>query len=319
MRPCDRYQEQISSLIDGELNPNEQRALAEHLRTCRECRRLYTAFRSVSVAIADATVEPPSNLTARIMQQVREAPPIATAPRTAARAAAPQSRQPVRRSAQPAGRAAQQPARRSQRQAVQQMPRQTAPEAQTPRRKKGRISPLLPIGTIAACLLLILGAVTLFSPSGSISHTDGSALSGPSTSHNSTTATPSLNQETSPVASNTPDTNSAVADDTDCVLFTVPENSIISANERTELRITDPETIHSLSALLVYDTETDPVPDSVRPVCVLQDTDDSGAQHACTVWLIGNDVVFRSGENGPYYLAADSANAFRRLLDLPSA
>lgn len=318
MTSCDRYQAQISSLIDGELHPAEQRALAEHIRTCRECRRMYTAFRGVSSVIADAAVEPPADLTARIMRQVREAPPIATAPRAAARPTAPQARQPVRRSVQQPGRAAQQPARRPQRKPVQQMPRQPVPEAEPPKRKKGRVSPLLPIGTIAACLVLIVGAIALFGPSGNKTHTGSDTLSGPKVSHSSASPTPDQTQSSSRVDETDPDLVSALPEDADCVVLSVPEEAVEPTNEKNELKLTDPETIHSLSALLVSDTETDPVPDSTKPACVLQDSETPEAQYACTVWLIGRDVVFRSGENGPYYLVRDAANTFRTLLNLPA-
>ena len=40
------------------------------------------------------------------------------------------------------------------------------------------------------------------------------------------------------------------------------------------------------------------------------------AQRTCTVWLIGSDIVFRTGEDGPYYLTQDAADTFRQLLNL---
>lgn len=317
MTPCNRYQEQISSLIDGELNPAEQRALAEHVRTCRECRRMYTAFRGVSAAIADTAAEPPADLTARIMQQVCKAPPISAAPRAAARPTAPQ-RQPVRRPVQQTGRKAPQPACQPQRQNVQQMPRQTAPKAEIPKRKKGRVSPLLPIGTIAACLLLIVGAIALFGPSGNKTHTANTSLSNPKVTQSNVSPSPKQSQSNDRVDGSAADMVSALPDDVDCVVFSVPEEAAEPINERNELKITDPETIRSLSELLVSDTETDAVPESTKPVCVLQDSDSTKTRPACTVWLIGRDIVFRSGEDSPYYLVSGAAAAFRTLLNLPS-
>lgn len=309
MRPCDLYQEQISSLIDGELNPNEQRALAEHLRTCRECRRIYTAFRDVSAAINDATVEPPIDLTARIMREVRASAPVSTAQQPRRQPAA-QRREPVRRAAPQAAR----PAAKAARAPVQHMP-----QAKPAKQKKRRSNPLLPIGTIAACLVLILGAIALFGRSGNISHTGDSTLSGPVSTHDSTTVTPNPSPDSTPPANAASNVPSAVSDDTECVLFSIPEESSTNADDKKELRITDPETIRSLSALLACDTETDPVPTGTQPVCILQDTDEAGAQHTCTVWIIGNDIVFHSSAHAPYYLAVGSADAFRQLLDLPSA
>lgn len=309
MTPCDRYQEQISSLIDGELNPAEQRVLAEHVRTCRECRRMYTAFRGVSTAIADAVVEPPTDLTARIMKQVRETPLISAAPQRAARPTAPQARRPVRRPRH-------EPQRR---QTVQQIPHQTSPEAETPKRKKGRISPLLPISTIAACLVLLVGAIALFGPSGNKMPAGSDTLSDPNVTHSSVSPTPQQTQSSNRVDRPTAEMVSALPEDADCVVFSVPEDAADPTDEKNELKITDPEIIRRLTELLVSDTETNPVPDSTKPACVLQDADTAESQHACTVWLIGRDIVFRSSETGPYYLVSGAADAFRQLLDLPAA
>lgn len=311
MTPCDRYQEQISSLIDGELRPAEQRALAEHVRTCRACRQMYSAFRSVSSAIADTAAEPPADLTARIMQQVRQAPPISAEPRPAAHPARP-ARRPTQQSVRPVPQQ-----RRPQRQTVQQIPRQTAPETAAPKRKKGRVSPLVPIGTIAACLVLLVGAIAFFGPSGSNARTGGdSTLSNPKVTHTSVSPAPSQTQPPNHV--DAVDRVSALPEDADCVVLSVPEVAAEPANGKNALRITDPEIIRSLSELLISDAETEPVPDSTKPVCVLQNSDNTETQPACTVWLIGRDVVFRSGEDGPYYLVSDAAAAFRALLNLPA-
>lgn len=307
MTSCDRYQEQISALIDRELNPAEQRTLAAHVRTCPECRRMYTAFHGVSAAISDAAVEPPADLTARIMQQIHAAPPIFAAPQV--------RQQPVRRPAPQPAHTAPRPAHQPQ-QTVQQMPRQAAPESKAPKRKRGRISPLIPIGTIAACLVLIVGAVALFGPSGSRLPTGNTSLSnGPG---NKTVVSPAPEHTAAgrPATPNPDKSLSAVPDDADCVVFTVPETSSISAEDSVQRSITDPDDIRRLSELLVCTKETDPVPAGTEPVCVLQDTDADGAQRTCTVWLIGSDIVFRTGEDGPYYLTRDAADTFRQLLNL---
>ena len=307
MTPCDRYQEQISALMDGELNTAEQRTLAEHVRTCPECRRMYTAFRGVSAAISDAAVEPPADLTAHIMQQVHAAPPVSAAPQV--------RQQPVRRPAPQPAREAPRPARQPK-QTVQQMPRQTAPESKAPKRKRGRISPLVPIGTIAACLVLIVGAVALFGPSGGKPSSGDTTLSNASNDKTVVSPAPEHTTSSRPATPNTDNSLSAVPDNTNCVVFTVPEASGLSAEDGAERRITDPDDIRRLSELLICTKETDPVPNGTEPVCVLQDTDANGAQRTCTVWLIGSDIVFRTGEDGPYYLTKDAADAFRQLLNL---
>lgn len=301
MRPCDLYQEMISCALDGELSPADARALSEHLRTCRECRRLQSAFQDVSAALADSAAQPPADLTARIMRQVRAAAPAAPAA----------GAQPRRRS-EPARRPAQQPASPRPVPAQRTQPQQTAPKK--PRRKKGRISPLFPVATVAACLVLILGAVALFGPSGSQQHGEDTTLSGPTGSVTPPAVNSAAPQHTAP-AQTTPPT-SAVTSGTDSVLLTIPEAGVTSPNARNKTQITDPEAIRQLSALLEFTTETEPVDAGQQPVCVLRDTDADGRERTCAIWLMGDDVIFRSSDSDTYYLAKGSADVFRELLTL---
>ena len=82
MSSCMRYQQQISQMLDGELPAEQVQTLRAHLRTCPDCRHVYDDFLSLQTAVRDAAAEPPADLAARIMQQVRREP-VPMAPRTA--------------------------------------------------------------------------------------------------------------------------------------------------------------------------------------------------------------------------------------------
>ena len=71
MSSCMRYQQQISQMLDGELPAEQVQTLRAHLRTCPDCRHVYDDFLSLQTAVRDAAAEPPADLAARIMQQVR--------------------------------------------------------------------------------------------------------------------------------------------------------------------------------------------------------------------------------------------------------
>lgn len=83
MSACEHYQQQISQLLDGELPPEQVQTLRAHLRTCPECQRVYDGFLALQAAVRDAAAAPPADLTARIMQQVRQEP-VPMPPRSAA-------------------------------------------------------------------------------------------------------------------------------------------------------------------------------------------------------------------------------------------
>ena len=83
MSACEHYQQQISQLLDGELPPEQVQPLRAHLRTCPECQRVYDDFLALQAAVRDAAAAPPADLTARIMQQVRQEP-VPMTPRSAA-------------------------------------------------------------------------------------------------------------------------------------------------------------------------------------------------------------------------------------------
>lgn len=102
MSACEHYQQQISQLLDGELPPEQVQTLRAHLRTCPECQRVYDGFLALQAAVRDAAAAPPADLTARIMQQVRQEP-VPMPPRSAAPARPARHVQPtpIRRAAQP--------------------------------------------------------------------------------------------------------------------------------------------------------------------------------------------------------------------------
>lgn len=71
MSGCEKFQELISRMIDGELDAGEQALLAEHLKVCPDCARLYAAFSALSADLAGNLAEPPEALHEDIMAQVR--------------------------------------------------------------------------------------------------------------------------------------------------------------------------------------------------------------------------------------------------------
>ena len=67
MSACERYEADLSALLDGELDAAKEEELRAHMAECPECTALYEAF---SLLHADVQ-EPPADLTARIMNAVR--------------------------------------------------------------------------------------------------------------------------------------------------------------------------------------------------------------------------------------------------------
>jgi len=71
---CEYYQELICRLIDGELSEEGRAVLAQHLRECPECAAVYDAFAGISQAMGDDMQEPPADMAANIMAQIRRRP-----------------------------------------------------------------------------------------------------------------------------------------------------------------------------------------------------------------------------------------------------
>ena len=75
MSECERFQQMISELLDGELTEVEQAELQAHMADCPDCAAMYDAFAEVSEALkAEAESEPlPAALHENIMAKVRVA------------------------------------------------------------------------------------------------------------------------------------------------------------------------------------------------------------------------------------------------------
>lgn len=71
MVDCEKYQELISRLIDGDLDDGETAAVEAHIAVCPECAALYRAFASLSGDIRDDLCEPPAELLTGVMSGVK--------------------------------------------------------------------------------------------------------------------------------------------------------------------------------------------------------------------------------------------------------
>lgn len=291
MSSCMRYQQQISQMLDGELLAEQVQTLRAHLRTCPDCRRAYDDFLAIQAAVRDAAAEPPADLAARIMQQVRREP-VPMAPRTAT---------PTR------------PVRHTQPASIRKAP---AKPAARKRPASDRTSPLLPISVMAACLALILGATLWFAPHRNPSSGSGTALDSSRTP--TVTVSPSVKDEAEgnrkqdalPAAENEP----VLDDSVSSLLFSVPAED---SADSTTLHISDRKTIEELSALLVRTHPAQPVDAGQTPLCVLEETNADGTTTRVTVWRDGKDVIFASSTDAQSYRVPSAAAEFCRLTGLP--
>lgn len=290
MSNCEHYRQQISQLLDGELPAGQVQTLRAHLRTCPDCRRAYDDFLAIQAAVRDAAAEPPADLAARIMQQVRREP-VPMAPRTAT---------PTR------------PVRHTQPASIRKAP---AKPAARKRPASDRTSPLLPISVMAACLALILGATLWFAPHRNPSSGSGTALDSSRTP--TVTVSPSVKDEAEgnrkqdalPAAENEP----VLDDSVSSLLFSVPAED---SADSTTLHISDRKTIEELSALLVRTHPAQPVDAGQTPLCVLEETNADGTTTRVTVWRDGKDVIFASSTDAQSYRVPSAAAEFCRLTGL---
>ena len=267
MNTCEHYRLQISQLLDGELPEAQQQTLRTHLHTCPDCQRVYDDFLTLQAAVRDTAAEPPAELTARIMQQVRLQPA------------------PAARPAQPT------PVRRAPR------TKETAKK-----RPDGRISPLLPISVMAACLALILGATLWFTPHRNPSGSGSTALDSLRTQ--AETVTPAGNDaaQNEPERSPAPENAPVLDDSVSSLLFSVPNDSANgSGADSSTLHISERKTIEALSALLVRTQPTQPPDAANAPLCTLEETNADGSVTQVTVWLDGKDIIFASSTDAQHY------------------
>mgnify|MGYP000444090615 CR=1 FL=1 len=283
MNTCEHYRLQISQLLDGELPEAQQQTLRAHLHTCPDCQRVYDDFLTLQAAVRGTAAEPPADLTARIMQQVRLQPA------------------PAARPAQPT------PVRRAPR------TKETAKK-----RPDGRISPLLPISVMAACLALILGATMWFTPHRNPSGSGSTALDSLRTQTESVTPTGNDTAQNEPEQSPAPETAPVLDDSVSSLLFSVPNDSAKgSGADSSTLHISERKTIEALSALLVRTQPTQPPDAANAPLCTLEETNADGSVTQVTVWLDGKDIIFASSTDAQHYRVPGAAAEFCRLTGLP--
>lgn len=283
MNTCEHYRLQISQLLDGELPEAQQQTLRTHLHTCPDCQRVYDDFLTLQAAVRDTAAEPPAELTARIMQQVRLQPA------------------PAARPAQPT------PVRRAPR------TKETAKK-----RPDGRISPLLPISVVAACLALILGATLWFTPHRNPSGSGSTALDSLRTQTEAVTPAGSDTAQNEPERSPAPENAPVLDDSVSSLLFSVPNDSAKgSGTDSSTLHISERKTIEALSALLVRTQPTQPPDAANAPLCTLEETNADGSVTQVTVWLDGKDIIFASSTDAQHYRVPGAAAEFCRLTGLP--
>lgn len=71
MSQCERYQEWISRMVDGDLSQAEERELREHVQSCPECALLYQAFSTLSDEMQSDLEDVPLDLRESVMAEVR--------------------------------------------------------------------------------------------------------------------------------------------------------------------------------------------------------------------------------------------------------
>ena len=78
MNGCEEYELLLSAQLDGQLSAREASALEAHLASCPHCRALQAELALIQKEAELLTLEPPADLTAKIMAQVRLEPRVST-------------------------------------------------------------------------------------------------------------------------------------------------------------------------------------------------------------------------------------------------
>lgn len=84
MKSCIEYQEMISQYIDGELSPEDERELSEHISHCDGCRALLEIYSACHAAYSGEDTTPPAELLEGVMSGIAAPQPQASSPRRAA-------------------------------------------------------------------------------------------------------------------------------------------------------------------------------------------------------------------------------------------
>ncbi len=71
MKDCGEYQELISLMPDGELAEPQKTGLLRHIEACPDCRRVYSAFKTISLSLSEEREAPPA-LAGDVMAAIKD-------------------------------------------------------------------------------------------------------------------------------------------------------------------------------------------------------------------------------------------------------
>ena len=71
MTNCEKIQEMISAMLDGEVLESDRVAIEAHIASCPDCAAMYEDFSSLSEAISEDCAEIPAGLHSKIMKGIR--------------------------------------------------------------------------------------------------------------------------------------------------------------------------------------------------------------------------------------------------------
>ena len=74
MPDCEKYYEDISALVDGELSSEDEKAIREHMASCPQCAALYESLLSLHEDINSDIPEASPDLHEKIMEKVKAEP-----------------------------------------------------------------------------------------------------------------------------------------------------------------------------------------------------------------------------------------------------